>query len=425
MSEREQMKKEITETLRKQKGGGFSLELALFRQNEEWKNCFSMLTFVQEKVEETKLVYGDFVLERKFLTLNDGLAIINNVFDNELLEIPEYGDFGRVTLRSGRVEFIPSKRQYYYLYPEWPTKYITFQVGDTRRVNLPGDALLKKSIPLYPNGVEALRDFFKLNIRDRFSFGEQGTFAIIVPDYRARIKELRIALTNIKVVVEAPHISKDKLAIKIFSRSGSESTQSPDLFLEDETVEFDLEFQPDEVLAYLFSIEDDSKIDFKEYMKWRMREEGVTFERPEEEIRDLIRGGEGQRIEFKVDLEREHKDEFLETIIAFSNTNGGLIMLGINDNGQIKGYKGDEDSILKMIRDSCEPSIEPQFKRYTIDDFPILIVEIQVGNNKPYLLKSKGVAYVRHGSNDFPANRLELDQMYESRKTTSPYGVYG
>jgi len=423
MSQREQMKKEIIETLRKQKGEGFSLELALFRQNGEWKNCFSMLTFVQKKIEETKLVYGDFVLERKFLTFNDGLAIINNVFDNELLEIPEYGDFGRVILRSGRVEFIPSKRQYYYLYPEWPTRYITFQVEDKRKAYLPGEVLSKREIPLYPNGVEALRDFFKLNIPERYHFGEQGTFAIVVSDYRAKIKEMKIALTKIRVAVEAPHISKDKLAIKIFSKSGPKSIQSPDLFLEDETVEFDLEFQPDEVLAYL--LEDDSKIDFKEYMKWRMREEGVTFERPEEEIKDLIRGGEGPKIEFKVDLEREHKDEFLETVIAFSNTNGGLIMLGINDNGQIKGYKGDEDSILKMIHDNCEPSIEPQFKRYTIDSFPILIVEIQLGNNKPYLLKSRGVAYVRHGSNDFPANRLELDQMYESKKTTSPYGVYG
>ena len=424
MSQREQMKKEIIETLHKQKGG-FSLELALFRQNGEWKNCFSMLTFVQEKIEETKRVYDDFVLERKFLNFSDGLAIINKVFDSELLEFPEYGDFGRVTLRSGRTEFIPSKRQYYYLYPEWPTRYVTFQVENARRANLPQDALVKKSIPLYPNGVEALRDFFKLSMQDAYSFGEQGTFAIVVLDYRARIKELKIALTKIKVAVEAPHISKDKLTIKIFSRSGSKSIQSPDLFLEDETVEFDLEFQPDVVLAYLFSIEDNSKIDFKEYTKWRMREEGVTFERPEEEIKELIQGGEGPKIEFKVDLEREHKDEFLETVIAFSNTSGGLIMLGINDNGQLKGFKGDEDSILKMIHDSCEPSIEPQFKRYTIDGFPILIVEIQPGNNKPYLLKSRGVAYVRHGSNDFPANRLELDQMYKSKKTTSPYGVYG
>jgi len=418
MSQREQMKREILEILSKQKGG-FSLQLALLHQKEEWKNCFSMLTFVLEKVEEAKLVYEDFVLARKFLVFDDALAIINKVFDSELLEFPEYGDFGRVTLRSGRIEFIPSGRQYYYLYPEWATKYITFQVENTRRGKLPEDVLLRKSIPLYPNGVEAIRDFFKLNIQDRFSFGEQGTFAIVVPDYRARIKELKIALTKIRVAIEAPHISKDKLAVKVFSKSGSKSIQSPDLFLEDETVEFDLEFQPDEIYAYLFSVEDDSKIDFKEYMKWRMREKGVVFERAEEEIKGLIQGGEGPEIEFKVDLEPEHKDEFIETVIAFSNTNGGLIMLGINDNGQVKGYKGNEDSILKMIHDSVEPPIEPQFRPYTIDAFPILIVEIQPGNNRPYLMKSRGVAFVRHGSNDFPANRLELDEMYESKKKTS------
>ena len=382
-----------------------------------------MLTFVLEKVEETKLVYDDFVLERKFLVFDDGLVIINKVFDNEFLEFPEYGDFGQVTLRGARTEFIPSKRRYYYLHPEWPTNYITFQVKEARKANLPKDALLRKALPLYPNGVEALRDFFKLDIQDTYSFGEQGTFAIVVPDYRARIKELKIALTKIRVAVETPHITEDKLAIKIFSKSGSESIQSPDLSLEDEIAEFDLESQPDEVLVYLFSVEDDCKIDFKQYPRWRMREEGVILERPEEEIKGLIQGGEGPEIEFKVDLEPKHKDEFIETVIAFSNTNGGLIMLGINDNGQLKGYKSDEDSILKMIHDSVEPPIEPQFKRYTIDDCPILIVEIQPGNNKPYLLKSRGVPYVRHGSNDFPANRLELDEMYESKKTTTPVGL--
>jgi len=67
-----------------------------------------------------------------------------------------------------------------------------------------------------------------------------------------------------------------------------------------------------------------------------------------------------------------------------------------------------------MIHDSCEPPITPRFQNYNdIDGYPIMVIEIESGENKPYLLKSNGIAYVRHGSNDFPPSRAELDQMYK------------
>lgn len=117
------------------------------------------------------------------------------------------------------------------------------------------------------------------------------------------------------------------------------------------------------------------------------------------------------------------RDDFLETVVAFSNSEGGLILLGINDNRVPAGFRGDSDSISKMVRDSCEPSIEPSFKEYELDGFPVLAVEIPIGQDKPYMLKHKGIIYVRVGPNDVPATRLDLDQLTRQPTTGNPWSV--
>jgi ATP-dependent DNA helicase RecG len=141
-------------------------------------------------------------------------------------------------------------------------------------------------------------------------------------------------------------------------------------------------------------------------------------ERPEQQIRDLIAAGEGKWIEFKGNL--DDRDDFIESVIAFSNSEGGLILVGIGNNRIPTGFKGDKDAIIKTIRDSCEPLVEPTFREYELDGYPILSIEINSGLDKPYVMKHKGVVYVRIGPNDVPASRLELDQLYQGRNNPPP-----
>ena len=62
----------------------------------------------------------------------------------------------------------------------------------------------------------------------------------------------------------------------------------------------------------------------------------------------------------------DHKKEFLETVVAFSNTSGGMIIIGIDNNGQVRGSKANKEDLLKMIYDSCDPIITPRI--YNHDD---------------------------------------------------------
>lgn len=65
---------------------------------------------------------------------------------------------------------------------------------------------------------------------------------------------------------------------------------------------------------------------------------------------------EDKSTEFK----RIFVDEIKKTVIAFANTNGGIIYIGIDDNGDIVGIDNVDDTILRVtntMRDAIKPDI--------------------------------------------------------------------
>lgn len=107
--------------------------------------------------------------------------------------------------------------------------------------------------------------------------------------------------------------------------------------------------------------------------------------------------------ELKSILTKDIKKE----IIAFANTNGGKIYIGIDDNSNIIGIENIDDnlqSLTGMINEGIKPSIieHAQIKTEKYDNKDVIIVDIQSGPNKPYYLADKGLkpsgVYLRHGS---------------------------
>jgi len=61
------------------------------------------------------------------------------------------------------------------------------------------------------------------------------------------------------------------------------------------------------------------------------------------EIKELIARGEGYHLEFKE--ENASNEKFAKALVCFANTDGGKILVGIDDNGNTKGVSGDIDEI--------------------------------------------------------------------------------
>ncbi len=111
-------------------------------------------------------------------------------------------------------------------------------------------------------------------------------------------------------------------------------------------------------------------------------------------IEEIIRG-ESKNVEFKVMLP-EKSEKYMKTIIAFANTQGGRMIIGIDDRTR-KVVGVDEESLFRVmdsisnaVSDCCTPQIVPNVEPQTVDGKTVIVVTVAPGPNRPYYLKSKG-----------------------------------
>lgn len=135
-------------------------------------------------------------------------------------------------------------------------------------------------------------------------------------------------------------------------------------------------------------------------------------------IEDIIRG-ESKNVEFKVTLPKD-SEKYMKTMIAFANTQGGRMIIGVDDKTrEVKGVDDDilfkmMDSISNAVSDSCEPQIVPNVEPQTINGKTVIIVTILPGPNRPYYLKSKGKdagTYIRVAGTSRPAHPEKIKEL--------------
>jgi len=109
-----------------------------------------------------------------------------------------------------------------------------------------------------------------------------------------------------------------------------------------------------------------------------------------DELQLIIEEGEGYRIEFKESMTSIDKE-----LIAFANSSGGRIFLGVTDDKGIKGVKitNKLKSQIQDISNNCQPPIKIILVEYE----NILIINVREGEDKPY--KCSSGFYLRVGPN--------------------------
>ena len=112
-------------------------------------------------------------------------------------------------------------------------------------------------------------------------------------------------------------------------------------------------------------------------------------------VKGTMFSGESKNIESKVSLP-DKSEKYVKTIVAFANTQGGKLIVGVDDkNHQVIGVENDilfqtMDAIATAVSDSCMPQIIPDIEPQTVEGKTIIIVSVEAGKNRPYYLKSKG-----------------------------------
>ena len=121
-----------------------------------------------------------------------------------------------------------------------------------------------------------------------------------------------------------------------------------------------------------------------------------------------------------IEYKRMYVPELRKDIVAFANTEGGKLYIGVNDDGTIIGIGDTDDTMLRLagsLKDSIAPDIMPFVQIRAVDECGknVIAVEVASGSAKPYYLKDKGLkpngVYVRRGSSSQPLSEAGIRDM--------------
>ena len=98
---------------------------------------------------------------------------------------------------------------------------------------------------------------------------------------------------------------------------------------------------------------------------------------------------ESKNVEYKITLP-DKSEKYMKTIVAFANTQGGKLIVGIDDKThEIVGVENEilfqvMDGIANAVSDSCMPQIIPDIEPQTVDGKTVIVVSVEAGKNRPY-----------------------------------------
>ncbi len=118
-----------------------------------------------------------------------------------------------------------------------------------------------------------------------------------------------------------------------------------------------------------------------------------------EEILKLIKQGESETIEFKKDL----SNTIAKSVCAFANSSGGIIIIGVDDNGNIYGIS-DEERLYNIIS-SVTPYPNIEIEKLFINEKKVIVLKIKKSTK---LHSYNGIVYVRVGNINRPLSVNEI-----------------
>lgn len=135
-------------------------------------------------------------------------------------------------------------------------------------------------------------------------------------------------------------------------------------------------------------------------------------------IEQILQQPEGKTLEFKRDLSSPRN--VLKTLVAFANSAGGRVVIGVDDDRQMVGVDdplAEEERICNLIADAIAPRLLPNVELTSVGSQTLLVVEVFPSSSRPHYLKSVGAeqgVYVRLGSSNRQAGAELIAQLRRS-----------
>lgn len=121
-----------------------------------------------------------------------------------------------------------------------------------------------------------------------------------------------------------------------------------------------------------------------------------------EELTRLVQLGESATLEFKTKVPKAER--IAKEVIAFANTGGGRLLVGVDDDGAIKGVRDsseEEYALIEALKAHCDPPVDFSTERIPVSNKRnVILVRIPASSKKPHRLISAdeaaaGTVYIR------------------------------
>ena len=141
-------------------------------------------------------------------------------------------------------------------------------------------------------------------------------------------------------------------------------------------------------------------------------------------IHNLIAEGEHQQLDFKFEITDSRR--IARTLVAFANTDGGRLLIGVKDNGAIAGVRSDEEYYMLEGAATmyCKPPVGFQSKEWMINNKTVLEITVPKSRTRPHYAAHKDgkwLVYIRVADQNLLANRVLLKVWEREGK---PKGVF-
>lgn len=395
--------------------GSVLVKSAIVRQDEIWENVVTRILPLYKSDSYTlgdKLDYGDFILFEELISLDDLVEIVK--------KLPEKGTV-KISLGKYVVQVKGEGLRNGYKYDSGEDflsigwffeKY--YLAG--RATGRPKEPMVSKDLPFFPDLRDAIIDYIGIDM-NRYS--DVYGITICLPRYGARIEEVNLGSKEIRLRIQPRGLGIENLLGKLYCKRGSE-TKHIDIDFEGETGIGYVGFMPDSLHVALVSKLNNELLDSRRYYSsWESPPKGVIIDIPEYGIKELIRQGESETVEFKEKISRPEK--IAETAAAFANKRGGVILIGVNDSSEVVGLDEGKhgDTITNILRNHCNPQIEYKISKKQLEAKDIFLIHVEEGEDKPYSVKERGF-YIRAHATNRIMTRQEMDEIYKQKQQRYP-----
>lgn len=138
----------------------------------------------------------------------------------------------------------------------------------------------------------------------------------------------------------------------------------------------------------------------------------------------LIEEGEHQQQDFKFCINDSKK--IAKSLVAFANTDGGRLLIGVKDNGKVVGISTDEEYYMveSAAKIFSNPPIDFTIKQWNSEGKTVLEISVHPSDKKPHYAKDesgKWLAYIRLKDENVLAHNIQLAVW---KKLNSPKGIH-